>query len=254
MKKNSPAIGLLLALPILFAGCRAPPPGKAEGPIEPRQTRLADTTGVILPAPDSPEYCGAAQQILASTSLTGSNTVFTDMPAYRHSKSAADPHLTYQVVTYDGQRPIAVSCKTKTAAHLRAVYGPEAAGTQYFCPSVTRRAQAQAVAELQAAGLSEAAARAAALVIDENEPYTTGQAYLSDFELSYAGADGAIHLNSPGLYQDYDSWITRFLPWTVQGQAYCHLATVDYIRALATGEIAPGTVITSADDAPVNPG
>lgn len=254
MKKKLPAIALLLILPILFAGCRAPPPGAATGPIEPRNTRAEDTTNVSLPAPDSPEYCMAAQQILASTTLTGSNTIFTDMPAYRYSKSAADPHLIYQVVTWDGQRPIVVSCKTKTAAHLRAVYGPDAAGTQNFCPAVTRQAHAQAVAELQAAGLTEAAARAAAFVIDDTEPYTTGQAYLADFEAAYAGADGAIHLSSPGLYQDYDSWITRFLPWQVQGQAYCHLPTVDHIKALATGDMEPGTVITSADDAPVNPG
>ena len=242
-----------IAVAGLVTGCFGGPPDQSTGPIAPRVARVDDTTGITLPEPASERYCMAAQQILASTSLAGSNTVFTDMPAYRKSKPAADPHRIYQVVTYAGTRPVAVSCKTKTAAHLRAVYGPEAAGEQYFCPELGRRVQRQAVVELTAAGQPEAAARAAAFILDDNEPYSTGQGYLADFELSYRAADGNLHLNSPGLFQDYDSWITRFLPWQVQGQAYCHVATVDYIKALATGEIEPGTVLTTGDNATVTP-
>lgn len=255
--KVSPQVSRLplagLAAALLLTGC-GDPPGAVQGPIPPRAAALEDTSGVPLPEPASSEYCQAAQQILSSTELRGENTVFTDMPAYRKSKSAANPHLIYQTVTYAGSMPIVVSCKVKTAAHLRAVYGPQAAGPERACADLTRRAQSAAVARLEAAGESAAALRAAAFVINDNEPYTTGQAYLGDFELSYLGPDGAIHLNSPGLYQDYDSWITRFLPWQVQGQQYCHTATADYIVALATGGMEPGTVITTVDDAPVTPG
>ena len=35
--------------------------------------------------------------------------------------------MTYQVVTYDGQMPIMVSCKIKGAAHIRSAYGADAA-------------------------------------------------------------------------------------------------------------------------------
>ncbi len=249
---NAHRILVGVALAVAAAGCSGPP-GQSTEPIAPRVARLDDTTGIALPPPASEDYCKAAQQILASTTLTGSNTVFTDMPEYRHSKPSADPHRVYQVVTYDRAMPIVVSCKTKTAAHLRAVYGPEAAGTQYFCPELGRRVQRQAVDELTAAGDAEAAARAAAFVVEDNEPYLTGRDYLADFELSFKSEAGTVHLNSFGLYQNYDSWITRFLPWQVQGQSYCHVATVDYVKALARGEIKPGTVITTADDAPVTP-
>ncbi len=81
----------------------------------------------------------------------------------------------------------------------------------------------------------------------------TGRSYLEDFQLSYVGDDGAVHFNSPGLYQDYDAWYTFILPEILQGQSYCHLPTVDYVKALATGELEPGTPITTADDAPVTP-
>jgi hypothetical protein len=242
-----------LLAPVLLAGCAGAPPDAVPGPIEPRVARLDDVATVPLPASDSAEYCSAAQQILAGTTLAGENTVFSDMPSYRHSKSAANPHRIYQVVTYAGAVPVVVSCKVKSAAHLRGVYGPEAAGEQRSCAALTARARDRAVAGLRAEGLGEAADRAAAYVLDDNEPYLTGQAYLGDFALSYVDDQGAVHLSSPGLFQNYDSWITRFLPWQVQGQHYCHTATSEYVRALATGALEPGTVITSADDAPVVP-
>jgi hypothetical protein len=206
-----------------------------------------------LPDPTSEKFCQVVQQILANSEVESVNTIFTDMPEYRHSKPSPDPLMIYQVVTYDGQRPIMVSCKIKGAAHIRATYGEDAAGEQQYCPEITRRAKAQAIAELRAENLTGIAMAAEAFVVDENEPYMTGRDYLADFELSYVGEDGAIHFQSPGLFHDYDSWTTWILPAMVEGQAYCHLATVDYIKAIAKGEIKPGTMVTTADDAPVTP-
>jgi hypothetical protein len=206
-----------------------------------------------LPEPTSEEFCIAVQQIMASTKMVGNNTVFTDMPEYRHSKPKADPLNIYQVVTYSGQMPIVVSCKIKGAAHLRSAYGEQAAGEQLYCPEIARRVKEQAIAELNAENQPEAAVTAGTFVVDENEPFMTGRDYLSDFELSYVGDDGAIHINSPGLFHDYDSWTTIILPENFEGQAYCHLATVDYLKALAKAEIQPGTLITTADNAPVTP-
>lgn len=252
--QRHPALGPLAALlALVLAGCSGEAPDAVPGPIEPRVARAEDTSDVALPDPASGAYCQAAQRILASTTLEGTITVFTDMPEYRHSKPAANPHRIYQVVTYQGELPVVVSCKVKTAAHLRAVYGPEAAGTQRSCRDVTARARDRAVAQLRADGLAEAAERAAAMVLDDNEPFATGQAYLADFVPAYVDEAGATHLISPGLFQDYDSWITRFLPWQVRGQHYCHTPTADYITALATGRQQPGLVVTTADDAPVTP-
>jgi hypothetical protein len=213
---------------------------------------VAASADDFLPAPESDAFCGAVQKILASTDRQGSVTLFTDMPAYRASKPMVDPLTNYQVVTYRGQMPIVVSCKVKTAAHLRAAYGEAAAGEQFFCPEITRRVQAQAVAELRATDPA-AAERAASFVIEETEPSITGQSYLQDFQPGFLGEDGRIHFQSPGLFQNYDHWITWFLPERVQGQSYCHIPTVAYMKALATGAMEPGTTVTTTDDAPVTP-
>jgi hypothetical protein len=76
---------------------------------------------------------------------------------------------------------------------------------------------------------------------------------LQDFTPAARGDDGKVHLASPGLFQDYDSWYTSILPERVQGQLYCHIPTVAYLKALATGARAPGTVVTTGEGATVRP-
>lgn len=205
-----------------------------------------------LPAPGSDDFCASVQKILANTGLESDNTMFTDLGDYAESKPGIKPITNYQVVSYSGQMPIMVSCKVKTAAHLRSEYGEDAAGEQLFCPTVTRLAQSQAVAELLPAN-PEAAERAKAIVVVDNEPYASGRGYLGDFQLSFVAEDGGVHLNSPGLFQNYDAWYTWILPERLQGQSYCHIATVDYIKALALGEIEPGTSIVLDENHSVTP-
>ena len=184
--------------------------------------------------------------------MVGENTIFADMPSYRHSKPAVQPLKIYQVVTYADQTPIVVSCKMKTSAHLRDVYGASAAGQQLFCPDIALMLQQQAINELTRDGQADAAARLAAFVIDKDKPFITGREYLADFRTISSGADGVVHVSSPGLYQDAESWYTPLLPAFLKGQSYCHLATVEYLKAVATGAMSPGATITTADDAPTS--
>ena len=218
---------------------------------------MASTPGYsaqpLLPSPESSEFCQRAQQLLADTLLLSDNTVFTRMAEYRHSKPMVDPLKTYQVVAYQLSTPILVSCKLKGAAHIRAAYGESAAGEQQPCSSVTRIAREQAIGELQAEGNVAGADAVRAMVVENNKPAMTGFSYLADYELSYMDANDVLHLNSTGLFHDYDSWLTWVLPEALEGQNYCNIPTVEYIKGLAIGSITPGTIITTDDDAPVTP-
>lgn len=205
------------------------------------------------PAPDSAEFCVTLQQRIAQTELTAANQLFTDMAEYRHSKPSIRPLRAYQVVTYVGSIPARVSCKVKTAAHLRDEYGAEAAGQQQQCTDITRSMREQAVAQLRGANQPDVAARVAELVLDDSAPYATGHSYLKEYALSERLPDGRIRLHSPGLFQDYDRWYTALLPELAQGQSYCHLPTIEYMTALATGALQPGDIVTTEDDAPVMP-
>lgn len=206
-----------------------------------------------LPDPTDPNFCQAVQQYASNTDMVSYNTVMRNMPDYRASKSLPRPLQTFQIVSYRGQTPVMVSCKIKGSSHIRAVHGEDKAGEQLFCPDVTSALREQTVAELLAAGEAGVADKVAAFVLDDNEPFMTGREYLADFELSYVGDDGAIHLRSHGLFHDFDSWTSWILPERVEGQVYCHLPTPAYMQALATGAMEPGTLMTTADDAQVAP-
>jgi hypothetical protein len=205
-----------------------------------------------LPAPDSADYCVVVQYITANTEVQPTNEVFDNMPDYRASKPSPNPLMIYQVVTYDDVGPIVVSCKVKTADHLRSEYGEDAAGKQVYCPAVTELTKAQAIAELKKEDPA-AAAVAEAFVIDQTEPYLMGNQYLSDFQPSYTSDDGAIHFASPGLETSWESWIGYIMPDWLMGQTYCHLPTVEYMKRIASGQVEPGATITTAEDAPTIP-
>jgi uncharacterized protein YbjQ (UPF0145 family) len=207
----------------------------------------------LLPLSGSSVFCQRVQQLLADTQLLSDNTVFTSMAEYRHSKPRVDPLKTYQVVAYQATIPILVSCKVKGAAHIRAAYGESMAGEQQPCSSVTRIARELAIDELQAEGNVPGADAVRAMVVENNEPAMTGFSYLADYELSYVDANDVLHINSTGLFHDYDSWLTWVLPEALEGQNYCNIPTVEYIKGLAVGSITPGTIITTDDDAPVTP-
>jgi uncharacterized protein YbjQ (UPF0145 family) len=218
---------------------------------------MASTAGYsaqpLLPSPESSEFCQRAQQLLAGTLLLSDNRVFTNMAEYRHSKPMIDPLKTYQVVAYQATTPILVSCKLKGAAHIRAAYGESAAGKQQPCSSVTRIAREQAITELQAEGNVTGADAVRAMVVENNEPAITGYSYLADYELSYVDTNDVLHINSNWKLNDYDSWLTWVLPEALEGQNYCNIPTVEYIKGLAAGSITSGTIITTDDDAQVTP-
>jgi len=222
---------LLLSLPVTTARAAEPP----------------------LPAPSSADFCAAVQNILAETEVDSTNTVFDNMPAYRSSKPAPNPLMIYQVVTYDDKRPLMVSCKIKAADHIRAEFGADAAGKQGICADISELVKAQAIAELEIDNPDDVVDKAKSFVIEANEPFTTGRSYLADFELSYVGDDGNIHFNSFGLQVNWDDWKFWIMPNIIRGQTYCHIPTVSYMKAVATGALQPGTVMTTADDAQTTP-
>lgn len=205
-----------------------------------------------LPDPSSDRYCQAVQKILAQTDVKAINTIFDNMDDYRASKPSANPLNIYQVVTYSGSVPIAVSCKVKTVDHLKAVYGPDAAGEQGNCSDVTRITKEQAIAELLLSGNAEAMNRAKRFEIVDNKPYIAGRSYLQDFQLSFE-SEGRIYFNSPGLQTNWESWLFKLFPDSLRGQTYCHLATVDYMKSVALKDVQPGTLITTEDGAQTVP-
>ncbi|MEC9375910.1 MAG: hypothetical protein VYA80_06015 [Pseudomonadota bacterium] len=206
-----------------------------------------------LPDPESNRFCSIVQKILSNTSIESINTIFDNMPDYRSSKPSVSPLNTYQVITYSGATPIVVSCKIKTSDHLQSEYGEDAAGKQRYCPEISKLTLQQAITELETEN-ADAAVIAANFVVDDTEPYATGQSYLGDYQPIAEDDTGTIHITSPGLQSNWNNFpISWILPDELLGQTYCHFPTVDFLKAVATGEIEPGLTVTTSEDAPTQP-
>jgi len=205
-----------------------------------------------MPDVTSTEFCQKAQQLLANTSMVSTNEIFDNMPAYRASKPSVDPLLTYQVVTYEGATPIVVSCKVKAVDHIQLTYGEDKAGPQDGCPKIATMLKDQAVAELLAEGNPGAAEIVKGFEIATTESVLMGSDYLADFQ-PVTEANGKTTVHSPGLQVDWDTWWSYVMPDRFLGQTYCHLATPAYLKAIATGDLQPGILVTTVDEAPTVP-
>ncbi len=202
---------------------------------------IGATMASATPLPDATTdtFCTAVQEILAGTTVPSELTVYPDIASFRQSKPTPRPLTISQVITVDEQgRPKMVSCKVKSADHIRSEYGEDAGGPQRYCREITVMVHARVVENLEAEepGL---AATVRGYVIEPDEPYTTGRMYLSDFPLAFADSDGNLHINTQSLQVNWDDWHYWIMPNVLRGQTYCHLITPEHLEALARGQAQP---------------
>ena len=192
-----------------------------------------------LPDTTTDTFCADVQKILAGTELDSELIVYSDIAAYRKSKLMIDPIDNSQYVTLDDQkRPKMVSCKVKAADHIRDYYGDDAAGEQRPCRDITLMVQDNLASRLEADD-PLLAATVRSYVIEPDEPFTTGSAYLTPFPLAFQGADGKLHIHTQSLQIDWLDYKWILMPYILRGQTYCHLITPEHMEALARGEAQP---------------
>jgi len=105
------AFGLLL-----LAGCATP--GAAQAP-------------PAVPPVTNDQFCIAAQAHVTGSKVTAVNSVYTDYQAFLDSKPAPRPLATRQYVWFEDaarSQPRMISCKMKTADHIRVEYGADQVG------------------------------------------------------------------------------------------------------------------------------
>ena len=192
-----------------------------------------------LPATTTDTFCTEVQKILANTEMESDLVVYDDIAAYRKSKLTIPPLTGSQYVWLDERnRPKMVSCKVKSADHLRDHYGEEAAGEQRPCRDITLMVRDMAATRLEAEDPS-LAATLRSYVIEPDVPFTTGRAYLTPFPLAFQGTDDQLHIHTQSLQIDWLDYKWILMPYTLRGQTYCHLITPEHIEALARGDAQP---------------
>ncbi len=202
---------------------------------------IGATLASATPLPDTTTdtFCTAVQEILAGTTVASELTIYPDIASFRQSKPTPRPLTNSQFVTLDEQgRSKMVSCKVKSADHIRSEYGADAAGPQRYCREITVMVHAEVVAKLEA-DEPELAATVRGYIIEPDEPQPTGAMYLSDFPLAFADGDGNLHINTQSLQVNWDDWHFWIMPNVLRGQTYCHIITPEYLEALGRGQVQP---------------
>ncbi len=196
-------------------------------------------------AATNPDFCVEAQRRSAGVSVPIRNVIHTDFAAFVDSKPGVDPLETQQYVEYadaERSRPLRISCKLKTADHIRAVHGA-AAATAIENPNLCREINRATILEVWR-GL-DATARAAAVLpphrfmLDGDRNEIMGSRWVQPYKYVYAGASGVVHVRAKGLLVNWDDWRWKIAPASFRGTHYCHLIAPEYVRELMLGTATP---------------
>jgi hypothetical protein len=185
-------------------------------------------------------FCAVVQRRFTGTTLPIRNALHAEWQPFVESKPAVQPLETQQYVTLADGAPMRISCKTKTADHIRAVHQdrkierPPAASS---CRDVNREIVLAAWRSLGPAQRAAAPLPPTRLMLDPDRLRYTGSGWVSDYPMLYAAADGSVHLQAQALHADWEDWRWKLMPESWRGTRYCHLIAPEYARRLLLGEV-----------------
>lgn len=181
------------------------------------------------------EFCSEVQRRLVDTTLPIVNVLEKDYESFKLSKPAASPLRTHQHVEQNGKLDILqISCKTKTADHLRATHGSDAARDPALTPRACADIHRAMVREIwQAMGPSErtnARIQPTAVMLQTDQLSYTGSSWIKTKPEATVGADGKLRLRASALFAEWEDWRWKMMPESWRGNHYCHLVAPEEIR------------------------
>ena len=187
------------------------------------------------------DFCALVQRKLVDTPLPLTNKIHTTKEAFTESKARAKPVETQQFSETDADgRLLGISCKTKSADHLRAEHGVSAARDPALPPRSCREMHREMVVQLWAT--FDDAARASSayaphqVMLDADTMSYTGSGWIGSPAAASVGSDGRLHLRASALFAEWEDWRWKIMPKSFRGNHYCHLVAPERIRALMRGE------------------
>jgi hypothetical protein len=190
---------------------------------------------------DLTSFCTEAQQRISGTSLRSENTLHTDYEAFVKSKPGVRPLRTEQFIWFDDDartQPKMISCKMKTSDHIATEYGADQTGGEGECADINRATLARVLASTSAAQRRQLRfARGTQIVFEPEVRTTEGPIWLAPFDLATRGVDGALHIHSKAMRNDWLDPALAKTPPQFKGTRYCHLVAPQYLARLLKGEI-----------------
>ena len=196
----------------------------------------------VQPVTDN-QFCIAAQAHVTGSTVTAANRVYTDYPTFLESKPAPRPLATRQYVWYEDAargHPRMISCKMKTADHIRAEYGSDHVAGDTSCAAVntlTLQAVLKSLTRAERGRLKFDAGRH--VVFDPDFVTHSGQVWVEPFTMLEIAPDGALHVKSKGLKNDWLDPKFAKQEARFRGTRYCHLVAPEYLKRALLGDVIP---------------
>lgn len=191
---------------------------------------------------DLSTFCTDAQQRISGTPLRSENVLHTDYEAFVKSKPAARPLRTEQYVWFADEartQPKMISCKMKTSDHIATEYGADQTAGEGQCADINRATLERVLGGMSAAERRRLRYGRGTQVVFEPEVRTTdGPVWLAPFALTTIGADGALHVHSKAMRNDWLDPALAKAPPQFKGTRYCHLIAPQHLARLLRGEAA----------------
>lgn len=190
------------------------------------------------------EFCAEVQRRLVDTRLPIDNAIEPNYEAFKQSKAAVSPVRTHQFLTRTNTGEIVqISCKTKSADHLRSIHGPQAARDPALplrsCRDIQRDIVMEVWRDLDAVRREGVLHPPSRLMLDADTLRYTGSSWVDSPAVAYSGNDGRLHLRATALFAAWEDWRWKIMPKSFRGNHYCHLVAPEQIRRLMLGEATP---------------
>jgi hypothetical protein len=189
--------------------------------------------------PALPEFCADVQRYMADTRVPVENVVHTEYDAFVLSKAQIRPLRTEQYHWYEDEaktRLKMISCKMKTADHIRSEYGADAAGIEGLCAGYNRLTLQRVLARMSREQRSALAYDGGLRVVfDGDEVTTQGPEWLAPYPMAYVGEDQALHIKAKAMRNDWLDQRYKDAPVRFRGTRYCHLVAPEHLERLLRG-------------------
>jgi hypothetical protein len=197
---------------------------------------------IVLPA--SSDFCAAGQRQIAQVRIPVQTVVHRDYEAFVQSKPSIKPLEVQQYTAFAdnaGTQPKMISCKFKSADHIRSEYGANAAGEPASCASLNRRSLDAVMASLTRKERKKLLYRSGtAVLLEPDEMAAIGPEWLKPFEMSTIDMSGTLRIRAKAMRNDWNDPKLANAPARLKGTHYCHLIAPEYLKALLIGAAKPG--------------
>jgi hypothetical protein len=229
-------IAVLTACVILMAAC----------------TTTSRDPYALQAVPPLDRYCLDAQRVVTRTTVPMELVVHENFESFVKSKALIAGPTIHQFNWYAEDGTIqGISCKMKSADHLKLEFGEGSAGPDGYCQDMNRQVYGLLRQQLPAAG---------AVVFDPSESLATkaqrnmiGPVWLLPFTLTSFDDNGTLHVATKGFVIDFQDPRYQKFPDSWRGTHYCHQIAPDYLQRLMAGEAEAGAVVGRAAKQKRNP-